>query len=231
MEANMTELNAIVFVVDDDESTCKELSKLLPEDHLRIEAYENAHDFLARPRPAAPCCLVLDTSLPGLSGLELQARVAGERGEMPVIFTTSSHDIATTVRAMKAGAMEFLTKPIDARSLVQAVFSALDRSRAILDRDAELQALRACYDSLSAREKQVLALIVTGLMNKQVGGELGISEITVKAHRGRVMRKMRVRTLAELVNVAAKLRLSLPPKPDAMVNRSRAGYLLSGARI
>jgi FixJ family two-component response regulator len=227
----MTEPSAIVFVVDDDESARDELSKLLRAENRPIEAFRNANEFLARPRSDTPCCLVLDTSLPGLSGLELQEQLVRERDEMPIIFTTSCRDIATTVRAMKAGAIEFLTKPIDAGALVKAVLAAIERSRATLARDAELRALRARYDSLTPREKEVLALVVAGRLNKQVGGELGISEITVKAHRGKVMRKMQTRSLAQLVGIATKLRLVLPAKPETFVGWPRPGYLLTEARI
>jgi len=227
----MTESSAIVFVVDNDESTRNELSTLLRADDLSIEAFGNAHDFLAHPRASTPCCLVLDTALPGLSGLDLQEQLARERGEMPIIFTTRCRDIATIVRAMKAGAVEFLTKPIDARALVNAIRGAIERSRAILAREAELRALRVRHESLTPREKEVLALVVAGRLNKQVGGELGISEITVKAHRGKVMRKMQVRSLAELVIIAAELCLELPRKPEAFMSRSRSGYLQSEARI
>jgi FixJ family two-component response regulator len=227
----MTEPTAIVFVVDNDETACDELSNLLRADDRPIEAFRNANDFLARPRTRTPCCLVLDTSLPGLSGLDLQQQLVHRRDEMPIIFTTSCRDIATTVRAMKAGAIEFLTKPIDAGALVEAVMAAIERSRATLARDAELRALRARYDSLTPREKEVLALVVAGRLNKQVGGELGISEITVKAHRGKVMRKMQVRSLAELVNNATKLCLVLPRKPEAFASRLRAGYLPAEARF
>jgi FixJ family two-component response regulator len=213
METAMPEITPIVFVVDNDESVSSQILSWLGTVNLKMESFENAHDFLARPPANGPCCLVLDTSLPGLSGLDLQVQLAQEREEMPVIFATSCGDIALSVRAMKAGAVEFLTKPIDAAALVKAVVDAIGRSRAALARKAELHKLRKLHDSLTTREKQVLALIVAGRLNKQVGGELGISEITVKAHRGKVMRKMQTNSLAELVLIAARLDLDRSPTP------------------
>jgi FixJ family two-component response regulator len=159
-----------------------------------------------------PSCLILDVRLPDLNGLELQKRIAGDRVDMPIIFITGHGDIPTTVRAMKAGALEFLTKPLGTDALFGAIESALEHSRASLDQQADLQALRQRHASLSPREREVMALVVRGQLNKQVGGELGISEITVKAHRGRVMRKMQARTLADLVNMAARLRLTTAGK-------------------
>jgi FixJ family two-component response regulator len=167
----------------------------------------SAREFLSRPRIAVPCCLVLDVRLPGLNGLELQQQLA-ERTEMPIIFITGYGDVPMTVTAMKAGAIEFLTKPFNDDVLLNAIGNAIDRSRDALRRDAELRELRTCYDSLTPREREVLTLVVSGLLNKQVGGELGISEITVKAHRGQVMRKMAAGSLADLVNMAARLGIS-----------------------
>src|SRR4051812_10224755 len=221
MEIAMPELTPIVFVVDNDGSVCHQILSWLGAVDLKMEFFENADDFLARPPTNGPCCLVLDTSLPGLSGLDLQVQLAQEREEMPLIFTTNCRDIALSVRAMKAGAVEFLTKPIDAAALVKAIVDAIGRSRAALARKAELRALRRLHDSLTAREKQVLALIVAGRLNKQVGGELGISEITVKAHRGKVMRKMQANSLAELVLIAARLHQGRPATQVQLVREER----------
>ena len=161
---------------------------------------------------------MLDVSLPGLNGLDLQKRVAVERAEMPIIFITGYGDVPMTVQAMKAGAVEFLTKPFGDEVLLQAIRHAIERSRVALDREAEILALRDCYASLTHREREVMALVVSGLLNKLIGGELGISEITVKAHRGQVMRKMKADSLADLVKMAARLRLTRAPK----LNVSRA---------
>ena len=171
------------------------------------ETFESAQEFLARPRAVIPSCLVLDITLPGLNGLELQKLVAADRSDMPIIFITGHGDVPTTVQAMKGGAIEFLTKPFSDDALLSAIQGAIERSEATLRARAEIEALEKRYASLSPREREVMGLVVRGLLNKQVGFELGISEITVKAHRGRVMRKMDVRSLAELVNSAAKLGL------------------------
>ncbi|MGH9826787.1 MAG: response regulator transcription factor, partial [Blastocatellia bacterium] len=170
------------------------------------ETFASAQEFLARPRAFVPSCLVLDVSLPGLSGLELQKRVAVERTDMPIIFITGYGDVPMTVQAMKAGAVEVLTKPFSDDVLLEAIRQAIDRSRVALDREAEVRALRECYASLTPREREVMALVVSGLLNKQVGYELKISEITVKAHRGSVMRKMKADSLADLVKMSARLR-------------------------
>lgn len=176
------------------------------------ETFISAQEFLDRPQVLVPSCLVLDISLPGLNGLELQKRLAVERTDMPIIFITGYGDVPKTVQAMKAGAVEFLTKPFNDEVLLSAVRRALERSRSALSHEAEINALRARYNTLTTREQQVMVLVVSGLLNKQVGGELGISEITVKAHRGRVMQKMKADSLATLVKMAANLRVSSAPK-------------------
>jgi len=202
----MPDVTAIVFVVDDDISVRESLELLIRHAGWQPETFASARDFLSRPRAAVPCCLVLDVTLPGLNGLDLQQQLAG-RTEMPIVFITGHGDVPMTVRAMKAGAVEFLTKPINDDVLLDAIRQAIDRSRAALRHESELQLLRSRYASLTPREREVLALVVSGLLNKQVGGELGISEITVKAHRGQMMRKMKADSLPELVTMAARLGL------------------------
>jgi FixJ family two-component response regulator len=201
----------IVFVVDDDISVRESLELLIRVAGWRPETFASAQEFLAHPRVLIPSCLVLDVSLPGLNGLDLQGRVAVERPHMPIIFITGHGDVPMTVRAMKAGAVEFLTKPFRDDVLLSAIRQAIERSRAALDREAEIRAIRDCYASLTRRERQVMDLVVSGRLNKQVGGELGISEITVKAHRGKVMQKMKADSLPDLVKMAARLRLRRPP--------------------
>jgi len=208
----MTPVIPIVFVVDDDISVRESLELLIRSEGWQPEIFASAQEFLDRPRSLVPSCLVLDVSLPGLNGLELQKRVAVERPDMPIIFITGYGDVPTTVRAMKAGAVEFLTKPFSDDVLLNAIRQAVERSRVALGYQAEMQALRNCYASLTHREQQVMQLVVSGLLNKQVGGELGISEITVKAHRGKVMQKMKADSLAALVKMAARLRLPGLPK-------------------
>ena len=200
----MAEPTPVVFVVDDDHSVRKSLELLIDSAGWRPETFASAREYLASPRAHTPSCLVLDVTLPDLNGLELQARVA-HRVDTPIIFITGYGDVPTTVRAMKAGAIEFLTKPFDDDVLLRAIRYAIERSRATLSREAEMQMLRDRHASLSCREREVMTLVVSGLLNKQIGCELGISEITVKAHRGRVMHKMKARTLADLLNIAGRL--------------------------
>jgi len=210
--ASVSHATPIVFVVDDDISVRESLELLIANAGWQPETFASAQEFLSRPRVLAPSCLILDVALPDLNGLDLQKRVAVDRIDMPIIFITGYGDVPMTVQAMKAGAVEFLTKPFSDDVLLNAIRHAIERSQAALDREAEIRALRDCHTSLSRREQQVMALVVSGLMNKQVGGELGISEITVKAHRGQVMRKMKANSLADLVNMAARLRLAPAPK-------------------
>jgi FixJ family two-component response regulator len=202
----------IVFVVDDDLSVREALESLLRHEGWETQTFASAEEFLSRPRASAPSCLVLDVTLPNLNGLELQKRLAADRDDMPIVFITGYGDVPMTVRAMKAGAVEFLMKPFGDDVLLSAIRQALERSRAALDREAEVRALRDRYASLSRREQQVMALVVAGRLNKQVGFELGISEITVKAHRSRVMQKMEARSLADLVTIAARLGVSAETK-------------------
>ena len=202
----MPDVLPIVFVVDDDLSVRESLELLIKSAGWRPETFVSAQEFLSRPQSPVPCCLLLDVTLPGLSGLELQQQLA-DRRDMPIIFITGHGDVPMTVKAMKAGAVEFLTKPFNDDVLLDAIRGAIDRSRAALRVDSEMGLLRTRYESLSPREREVMALVVSGLLNKQVGGELGISEITVKAHRGQVMRKMKADSLPDLVTMAARLGL------------------------
>ncbi len=203
--ATMPPATPIVFVVDDDISVRESLELLIQHEGWRAKTFASAKKFLDYPRAVVPSCLVLDVSLPGLDGLELQKRVAVERTDMPIIFITGYGDVPKTVQAMKGGAVEFLTKPFNDEVLLTATRQALERSRLALAHETEMQELRDRYASLTRREGQVMALVVSGLLNKQVGGELGISEITVKAHRGQVMQKMKANSLADLVKMAGRL--------------------------
>ena len=195
----------IVFVVDDDAWVRESLETLIRDEGWQPETFASAQEFLDRPRAFTASCLVLDISLPGLNGLELQKHVAVERSDMPIIFITGHGDIPMSVGAMKAGAVEFLTKPFNDEILLAAIRKALERSRLALAQEAEIQQLRDRYASLTARERDVMTLVVSGLLNKQVAGELGITESTVKAHRGQVMQKMKANSVADLVKMTAKL--------------------------
>jgi FixJ family two-component response regulator len=206
----MPDVTSIVFVVDDDVSVRESLELLIRAAGWQAETFTSAQEFLARPRATVPCCLVLDVTLPGLNGLQLQQQLV-DRSDVPIIFITGHGDVPMSVQAMKAGAVEFLTKPFRDDVLLDAIRGAIERSRAALRQDSEMQVLRSCYAALTPREREVMGLVVAGMLNKQVGGELGISEITVKAHRGQVMRKMKADSLPDLVTMAARLGLRSAP--------------------
>jgi FixJ family two-component response regulator len=211
-DASSARNEPIVFVVDDDISVRESLELLIRFAGWQPETFASAKEFLARPRALTPCCLVLDVSLPDLDGLDLQTRIA-DRSDMPIIFITGHGDIPMSVRAMKAGAVEFLTKPFEDEVLLSGIRSALEQSREALDGEIELRALRGRQATLTAREREVMGLVVLGKLNKQVAGELGISEVTVKTHRGNMMRKMKAHSLPDLVNMAARLPAApSPPK-------------------
>lgn len=204
----MSDAKPTVFVVDDDVSVRQSLELLISSAGWVPQTFASAQEFLSRPRVFAPSCLVLDVNLPGLNGLDLQKRIADDRIDMPIIFISGYDDVPITVRAMKAGAVEFLTKPFGEDVMLAAIREAIDRSCAAQGGGAALRALRDRYASLTRREREVMALVASGLLNKQVGAELGINEITVKAHRGRMMRKMQAASLPDLVNMAAALRVT-----------------------
>src|ERR1700734_358352 len=208
----MLHATPIVFVVDDDPSVREALESLVSQAGWKPEVFASAQEFLDFPRTLAASCLVLDVTMPGLNGLELQSLIAGDRIDMPIIFVTGHADVPMTVKAMKAGAVEFLTKPVPEDVLLSAIENATARSRVTLEQENELQELRGRYAKLTPRERDVMTLVVRGLLNKQEGGELGMAEITVKAHRGQIMRKMNAASFADLVNMGARLGLAAPNK-------------------
>jgi RNA polymerase sigma factor (sigma-70 family) len=201
----MTAGGGVVFVVDDDRSVREAITSLLASVGLRVETFATAHEFLRRPRTEAPACLVLDVRLPGLSGLDLQRELQQTGESMPIVFITGHGDVPMSVQAMKAGAVEFLLKPFRAQQLLDAIQQALERSAVERRRRMEQQELRQRYEALTPREREVMARVVSGLLNKQIAAELGASEVTVKVHRARVMRKMQAKSLAELVRIVQRL--------------------------
>jgi FixJ family two-component response regulator len=204
--------DSIVFIVDDDQSMCEAVTRLLGTVGLRAQAFKTAQEFLGTKRPDRPSCLVLDVRLPGLSGLDLQREVASMDPPIQIVFITAHADVPMTVQAMKAGAVEFLTKPFRDQPFLDAVQQAIARDRTVRDQRAELTELRQRYESLSPREHEVMTLVVTGLLNKQIAAELSTSEATVKAHRAQLMHKMEADSLAQLVRMAERLDL-LTPRP------------------
>jgi FixJ family two-component response regulator len=204
---------AVVFVVDDDDSVRKSLRNLIRSARLRVETFASAQEFLAAPHVDAPSCLVLDVRMPGLNGLELQKRLAEIESDIPIVFITAHGDVPTSVRAMKAGAAEFLIKPFKDEDLLEAIDQAIKRDRLARQQKAQLTHLHSRYESLTPREREVMDLVVSGLLNKQIAFELGTREVTIKVHRGRVMTKMRASSLADLVRMADKLGTSTTRKP------------------
>jgi FixJ family two-component response regulator len=220
MSSPKSKATPIVFVVDDDISVRESLESLIRFVGWQAKTFASAEEFLARPRALVPSCLVLDISLPDLNGLDLQKLIAPRRIDMPIIFITGHADIPMTVQAMKAGAVEFLTKPLDDDALLSAIRHAIERSSTALGDESEMQELRDRYASLTPREREVMKLIVTGILNKQVGLKLDISEITVKAHRGKVMQKMKADSLADLVKMAVRLGLTPARNPWRVLRES-----------
>ena len=210
----------VVFIVDDDISVRESLEALIGFEGWKPETFESAEEFLGRPRTSEPSCLILDVSLPDLNGLDLQKIIAADRADMPIIFITGHGDIPMSVQAMKAGAIEFLTKPIDDEALLSAIRHAIERSSAAQDHESEMRELQDRYASLTPRESEVMELVVSGLLNKQVGLKLGISEITVKAHRGKVTEKMRADSVADLVKMGVKLGLAPAKNPWHIVREA-----------
>jgi FixJ family two-component response regulator len=208
----MTDSEPIVFVVDDDASVREAVKRLISTVGLRVDTFGSTREFLDGKRPDSPACLVLDVRLPDASGLELQHALAEAGIQIPIIFITGHADVPMTVRAMKAGAVEFLTKPFRGQELLDAIQVAIARDRVARNEQGQIQELRSRYETLTAREKEVLALVVSGLLNKQVGAELGASELTVKTHRGRVMQKMQAESLADLVRMYERLKPSIASK-------------------
>ncbi|MEO8004721.1 MAG: response regulator [Betaproteobacteria bacterium] len=217
----LSNMTPIVFVVDDDVSVRESLESLIRSAGWQTETFESAREFLARPHSPGPSCLILDVNLPDLNGLDLQQRIVGAQAVTPIIFITGHGSVPMTVQAMKAGAMDFLTKPFGDEVLLNAISNAIERSQAKLEQEVEMTALRDRYATLTRREQEVMALVVAGLLNKQIGDELHISEITVKAHRGSAMRKMQARSLPDLVNMADRLGVAPPILAKSFSSRYR----------